>query len=184
VRVLHASPQVRDRIVQLGKDRSNPGLHRLRLVEVQVGGTWRPYLTNVRDPEVLSTADVVDLDARRWKIEAAFLRTTRLLGLSSLWSGASNGIAMQVWATWLRSGVLVDLTDAVAEDLDQPLDALSLELVDRGLYHFTTAVHPGNGPVPPVTFGVRSLTCDQSTQVLPYERQRGHPPDLAFGRHR
>lgn len=148
VRVLHDSPRVRDRIVKLGMYRSNPCTHPVRLIEVQVGGSWRPYLTNVLDPAVLSAADVVDLYGRRWKIEEAFLVTKRLLGLSYLWSGAYNGIALQVWATWLLYGVLVDLTDAVAEELDQPLDALSLEMVYRGLYHFTVAFQAGTATDP------------------------------------
>ncbi|HEY7029697.1 MAG TPA: transposase [Thermomicrobiales bacterium] len=139
VRVLHESPSVRDRIVQLGAYRSNPCTHPTRVVEVKVGKTWRPYLTNVLDPAVLSVADAVDLYDRRWKIEEAFLVTKRLLGLSYLWSGAANAIALQVWSTWLLYAVLVDLSDAVAEELGQPLDAMSLEMTFRGLYHYTSA---------------------------------------------
>jgi hypothetical protein len=142
-RVLLETPTARDRVVRLGKYRSNPCRHPVRLVEVQVRGTWRAYLTNVLDPGVLSAADVVDLYARRWKVEEAFLLTKRLLGLSYLWAGAFNAVAMQVWATWLLYAVLVDLTDAVAEELDQPLDALSLEMAYRGLYHFTVAFQQG-----------------------------------------
>lgn len=37
----------------------------------------------------------------------------------------------------------VDLTDAVAEDLNQPFAALSLEMVYRSLYHFTQTYHRG-----------------------------------------
>jgi hypothetical protein len=148
VRVLHASPHVRDRIVLLGKYRSNPCAHPVRLVEVQIGGSWRPYLTNVLDPQILPAGAVVDLYARRWRIEEAFLLTKRLLGLSYLWSGAYNGIALQVWATWVLYAVLVDLTDAVAAELDQPLDALSVEMVYRGLYHFTVAFQAGTATDP------------------------------------
>ena len=135
-------------MVRLGRYRSNPCRHPVRLVEVQIGGTWRAYLTNVLDPQALPAADVVDLYGRRWKIEEAFLLTKRLLGLSYLWSGASNAIATQVWATWLLYGALVDLTDAVAEELDQPLDALSLEMVYRGLYHFAVAFQQGEATDP------------------------------------
>ena len=39
--------------------------------------------------------------------------------------------------------VLVDLTDAVAAVLEQPYQALSLEMVYRGLYHFTQAAQRG-----------------------------------------
>ena len=148
VRVLHESAQVRDRVVKLGRYRSNPCAHPVRVVEVKIGTTWRPYLTNVLDPQVLSVEDVVDLYGRRWKIEEAFLVTKRLLGLSYLWSGAYNAIALQVWATWLLYAVLVDLTDAVADKLGQPLDAMSLEMTYRGLYHFTSAFHRGEATDP------------------------------------
>jgi hypothetical protein len=139
VRVLHASASVRDRVVKLGLYRSTPCTHLVRVVEVKTGKSWRPYATNVLDPAILSVADIVDLYGRRWKIEEAFLVTKRLLGLSYLWSGAYNAIAVQVWSTWLLYVVLVDLSDAVAEDLGQPLDAMSLEMTFRGLYHYTSA---------------------------------------------
>ena len=38
---------------------------------------------------------------------------------------------MQRWATWLLYAVLVDLTDAVAEALEQPMAQVSLEMVYR-----------------------------------------------------
>jgi hypothetical protein len=46
---------------------------------------------------------------------------------------------LQVWATWLFYAVLVDLGDAVAEELALPFDRISLEMVYRGLYHFPVA---------------------------------------------
>jgi Transposase DDE domain len=142
-RVLHASPTARDRIIRLGKYRSNRCAHPVRLVEVRVGTTWRTYLTNVLDPATLSLPDVVDLYSRRWGIETAFLLVKRLLGLSYLWTGAVNGIAMQVWATWLLYAVLVDLADDVADTLGVPLERISLEMVFRGLYYFGLAAARG-----------------------------------------
>jgi hypothetical protein len=50
---------------------------------------------------------------------------------------------MQVWATWLPYVVLVDLTDAVAEALNQPFAAISIEMVYRSLYFFTNDRHRG-----------------------------------------
>lgn len=148
-RALVSTPQVRDQIITLGQYRSNPCRHPVRLVEVLVHGTWRSYLTNVLDPAVLPTADVVDLYARRWKIEDAFLLVKRLLGLAYLWSSAFNAIQLQVWATWLLYAVLIDLSDAVAEELSLPQDRISVEMVYRGLYHFTVAYSQGqaNDPV-------------------------------------
>ena len=80
---------------------------------------------------------------QRWRIEDAFAIVKRLLGLAYFWSGSSNGVQVQVWATWLVYAVLVDLTDAVAAELEKPFQALSLEMVYRGLYHFTQASQRG-----------------------------------------
>jgi hypothetical protein len=43
---------------------------------------------------------------------------------------------------------LVDLGDAVADQLSLPIDAISLEMIYRGLYHFYVArqQRTGNGP--------------------------------------
>jgi hypothetical protein len=137
--VLLETTLVRDRIITLGAYRSNPCQHPVRLVEVCVGGTWRGYLTNILEPGRLSPADVVDLYGRRWRLEDSFLLVKRLLGLSYLWTGAFNGIALQVWATWLLYAMLIDLSDAVAEALGLALDQISVEMVYRGLYHFSLA---------------------------------------------
>src|SRR5215203_7181245 len=80
---------------------------------------------------------------QRWRIEDAFNIVKRLLGLAYFWVGSMNGVMVQVWATWLLYAVLVDLTDAVAEDLKKGVDELSMEMVYRGLYHYTQAYHRG-----------------------------------------
>ena len=69
---LTRTPRLRDTVIRLGRYRSNPCTHPVRLIEVQIGATWRGYLTNVLDPTILSPADVVDLYGRRWRIEEAF----------------------------------------------------------------------------------------------------------------
>jgi Transposase DDE domain len=107
-RVLINRPHVRDRIVHLGKYRSNPSTSSVRLGEVYVGGAWRASLTNVLDPQRLSVVDVVDLYQYRWQIETAFLLVKRLLDLAYLWVGSLNGVHLQVWATWLFYAVLID----------------------------------------------------------------------------
>lgn len=67
----------------------------------------------------------------------------RLLGLSYLWTGFLNGIKLQIWGTWLFYGVLVDLGDAVADEMSLPFESISLEIIYRGLYHFQVAHHKG-----------------------------------------
>jgi hypothetical protein len=57
-------------------------------------------------------------------------------------------VKLQVWATWLFYAVLVDLGDAVAEELALPFDCISLEMVYRGLYHFTVAYDKGKATDP------------------------------------
>lgn len=72
---------------------------------------------------------VRDLNGRHSRIEEAFLLGKRLVVLTYLWTGAANSTRIQVWATRLLSSALVDLSDAVAEELDQPLDRMSVEMV-------------------------------------------------------
>lgn len=149
-RVLHTSADLRDRIVWVGSSAESRCLPALRLVEVRHQGRWYRYLSNVLDPAVLPAPYVVALYWQRWRIEDAFNLVKRLLGLAYFWTGSANGIQVQLWATWLVYAVLIDLTDAVADVLDVPFHALSVEMVYRGLYHFTQAYHRGDAvePVP------------------------------------
>jgi hypothetical protein len=148
IQVLTDTACLRDCLVQFGQSRGYPCKHPLRLIEIRVGTQWQRYLTNVLDPSLLAPRDALDLYAQRWRIEDAFLITKRLLGLAYLWTGAFNGIAVQVWATWLLYAVLVDLGDAVAQERHLPLDQISLEMVFRGLYHFTMARQRGEADDP------------------------------------
>jgi len=141
--VLVERPQVRDRVVHLGKYRSNPSVYPVRLIEVYVNGAWRQYLTNVLDPQRLSVLEVVALYERRWQIEIAFALVKRLLDLAYLWVGSLNGVQLQVWATWLYYAILIDLCDDVAEALQLPLDRISVEMVSRSLYFYVSACNRG-----------------------------------------
>ena len=137
--VLLEGGQVRDRIVHLGRYRTNPSTYPVRLIEIQLRGVWHSYLTNVLDPQRVSIVDVVALYEARWQIENAFLLVKRLLGLAYLWVGSSNGVQLQVWATWLYYAILVDLCDDVAELTGLPLERISLEMVSRSLYFYVQA---------------------------------------------
>ncbi len=108
----------------------------------------RSYLTSVLDPEILPPYVIIDLYQKRWRIEDAFNTVKRLLGLSYLWTGSINGIKLQIWATWLFYAVLVDLGDAVAEELSLPFERISLEMIYRGLYYFHTASTRGEASDP------------------------------------
>ena len=104
---------------------------------------WHSYITSVLEPTVLPPYVVADLYRKRWRIEEAFNLVKRLLGLSYLWTGSVNGIKLQIWATWLFYAVLMDLGDAVADELALPVDRISLEMIYRGLYHFSVARQKG-----------------------------------------
>lgn len=141
--VLRRTAHLHERLVWVGSGPQSCCTHLLRLVEWQHQGKWYRYLTNVVEPKLLPAEYVVALYWQRWRIEDAFNVVKRLLGLAYFWTGSINGIQVQVWATWILYAVLVDLTDAVAEALKQPFQALSIEMVYRGLYHFTQAHHRG-----------------------------------------
>lgn len=143
IQVFTSNNSVKDQLIKLGTGRNNTPILTLRLVSIRAGKTWYSYITSVTDPKILPPYVVADLYQRRWRIEEAFNTVKRLLGLSYLWTGSINGVKLQVWATWLFYAVLVDLGDAVADELSLPFDRISLEMVYRGLYHFTVAYDQG-----------------------------------------
>ena len=137
-RTLQRTATLHESIVWIGHDETR---HQVRLIELLYHGLWYRYLTNELDATRLPALDAIALYGQRWRIEEAFNVVKRLLGLAYFWSGSLNSIALQIWATWLLYAVLVDLTDAVADELKQPFAAVSLEMVYRSLYFFTQAYH-------------------------------------------
>jgi len=138
--VLHRSATIHDRVVWIGK---NDTRQQVRLIEVLYKGKWYRYLTNELDPLKLPMAYAVALYWQRWRIEDAYNVVKRLLGLAYFWNGSQNAVELQLWATWLLYGALVDLTDDVAEALNRPFSAISIEMVYRSLYYFTQARERG-----------------------------------------
>lgn len=137
---LAATAHLRDEVVWIG---SGADRQQARLVQVLVGSTWRRYLTNELDPQRLPAAMVAALYAHRWRIEEAYALVKRLLGLAYFWTGSANGVALQLWATWLLYAVLIDLTDAVAAQLQRPFAELSVTMTYRSIYYFTSAHQQG-----------------------------------------
>ena len=168
--VLGHTAEIRDRLIILGGE-NGACTHPLRLIEVHFGSTWYRYLTSVLDPTILPASMVADLYRRRWRIEEAFLTVKRLLNLAYLWTGSLNGILLQVWATWLFFALLIDLGDAVAEELMLPFDRISLEMVFRGLYHFTQAHHRGEATNP-----IKYLAAPENRDLGVVKRLRKKPP--------
>jgi hypothetical protein len=143
VQVLQRSATLHDEVIRLGSG-SGACTHPMRVIAVQYRGKWYRYLTNETDPARLPAASVVALYWQRWRIEEALNVVKRLLGLAYFWAGSINAVQLQLWATWIVYAVRIDLTDAVAEELRQPVAALSVEMVYRGLYHFTQAQQRGD----------------------------------------
>jgi hypothetical protein len=59
--------------------------------------------------------------------------------LAYLWVEDSNGVEIQIVATWIFYAVLNDLCTQVSVALRQPLETLSLEMAFRGVYHYAQA---------------------------------------------
>jgi hypothetical protein len=143
VSILTQSSTHKDTLIRLGTGYQGNPILDLRLIELRHGRNWYRYLTSVLDPNVLPPFVVGDLYSRRWRIEESFLLLKRLLGLSYLWTGSINGIKLQMWATWLLYAVLIDLSDEIADELTLPINSISIEMVFRGIYHFTQALNQG-----------------------------------------
>lgn len=157
--ILTKTDSVRDSLIRLGSGQNGAPILEMRLIEVRVERTWHRYVTSVLDPHVLPPLVVADLYRRRWRIEDAFHTAKRLLGLAYLWTGSVNGIQLQIWATWLFYAILVDLGDAVADAMALPFERISLEMLFRGLYHFTQARHKGKA-ADPITYFADPLNND------------------------
>ena len=171
-RTLLKTERVREYIIKLGGPTSQCQ-HLLRLIEVRYGTKWYRYVTSVLDPNILPAVYVADLYRRRWRIEEAFAVLKRLLGLSYLWTGSINGILLQVWSTWLFYAILIDLADAVAEELMLPFDRISLEMVFRGMYHLIQAYNRGEATDP-----VKYLAAPENRDLGVVKRLRRKKPDL------
>ena len=143
VQVLSQGAYYRDEMIQVGLYRSHPCTHPLRMVSVLWQGTWYRYLTNVLDPQQLSARQVCELYRRRWRIEDAFALTKRVLDLAYLWTGSTNAVQLQIYATLIFYAVLLTLCQQVAEVLGEPLERISVEMVFRALYHYGQAVQRG-----------------------------------------
>jgi len=139
-KVLQRDARIHDQIVWIGQDEAR---QQVRLIEVLYQGKWYRYLTNELDPLKLPVAYVVALYWQRWRIEDAYHVVKRLLGLAYFWSGSQNAVELQLWTTWLLYMALIDLTDDVAQEVQKPLNAISIEMVYRSLYFFAKARQQG-----------------------------------------
>lgn len=174
ITTVHDTASLHDRIVWLGA--GNRRCQRaMRLVEWLHKGRWYRYVTNVVDPKQLPAQYAVAVYWQRWRIEDAFKLAKRLLGLAYFWVGSINGVQLQMWATWLLYAALVDLTDAVAEELNRPFQALSMEMVFRALPHFAHAYEKGRATDP-----VRYLAERAKLMGIIKQKRGPSPGELIF----
>jgi len=96
VRYFQRTSQFLDALIWIGDGAAR---QQVRLIKVLYQGVWHAYLTNDLDPARLPAAYVVALYFQRWRIEDAYHIAKRLLGLAFFWTGAENGVELQVWAT-------------------------------------------------------------------------------------
>jgi len=129
--VLTSSANIRDRIVYLGKYRSDRAKYPIRFVEIRIRGVWWGYLTNVLDPKMLPPKDVWALYSQRWTIEKAFAAIKRALGMAYLRASHTNGVLIQVWCTLAVYQVLQDLRLDIAAANGWPDDDVSWEKLTR-----------------------------------------------------
>lgn len=103
-----------DGLVWLGAYRADRAKHAVRLVTFRVGNTLHRYMTNVRDPRLLSLPEMAGLYAHRWDIEMAFKLIKRELDLHLFWSAKPAVILQQVYAVLTISQVLLGLQMEIA----------------------------------------------------------------------
>jgi len=131
--------------VRLGKERYGPLEVAMAWAETPKAEAWFVASDEVAEHQTLADYGL------RMDVEEAYSLVKRLLGLAYFWTGSANGVALQLWATWLLYAVLIDLTDAVAARRCLPFAALSVEMTYRSIYYFTSAHQQGKAS-DPVTY--------------------------------
>jgi len=140
--VITDTANLKDRIIYLGKYRSDRAAHPVRLVEMRIKGTWWRYLTNVHDPKMLPPEKLWALYAQRWNIEQSFAALKRSLGMAYLRASHTNGVLIQVWCTLAVYQVLQDLRLDIAASQGWPCDDVSWEILMRRIAWY--AGQPGD----------------------------------------
>lgn len=133
VHTLYKNEEVLDALVWLGKHQARAG-RMARLVRVRVGGcVTHEYVTNVLDPTQLPIGDLVELYARRWDIELAFLLLKEHLHLHLWWQSKLTGILQQVWACLIIAQLVQAMRMEIAARAQVDPFEVSMPLVVRSL---------------------------------------------------
>lgn len=131
IAVLGNSHHYRDRIIWLGKHKSDRAAHPVRLVEILIDGVWYGYITNVLEPSRLNAHQVWALYSMRWTIEMCFAAVKRALNLAFLRPTLPNAMLIQIWSTLIVYQVLQDLRLEVAACAGWKEDEVSWEMLMR-----------------------------------------------------
>lgn len=200
---LYAAGDTRDELVWLGAYRADRAQHLVRRMQFVVKDTVYAYLTNVRDPQRLSIADIAHCYARRWDIELAVKLAKRELGLHLLWSAKTTVLLQQVWGVLIIAQILQALRVEIAGRAGvDPFD-VSMPLMVRYLPRWAAqgedpidhAVRRGSGMGlirPARRIVIRAPTPDLAEYVLPppelvsertprYARRNCGPRTVAYG---
>jgi len=141
--VLADKAHYRDRIVWLGKNRSDRAARPVRYVEILIEQKWWGYVTNVLEPSRLNAEQIWRLYSQRWTIEMCFAAIKRSLRLAWLRPAAHNAMLTQIWATLIVYQVLQDLRLDVAQAAGWKEDDVSWEMLMRRIGWY--AEHPAEG---------------------------------------
>jgi hypothetical protein len=143
----------------------------LRYIRLKRGRVVYELLTNVLDPEKLSSVTAMDLYPRRWDIERMFFDLKAVLGLHRFYAANPNAVAMQVFAVaMVYAAMRVAQADAAVQGEVAPEDLSPKKLFSRvaqscatvaGVelgYLWTCQQNPGRRLKPPVLEGRPEFT--------------------------
>jgi hypothetical protein len=159
-----------DGIVWLGAHRADRAKHAVRLVQFRQGQTLYRYLTNVRDPRLLSPAAIARLYARRWDFELAVNTIKSHLGLHLLWSAKPVVIHQQVLAVLILAQILQALRLEIAGRAGVDPFEVSLPLLIEYLPQFA---YRGLDPIDAFLTNAREVGF-----IRPSSRTVIHAPDI------
>ncbi len=124
-----------DALIWLGAYNADKAKHLVRLIQFEHAGICYRYVTNVRDPALLSMSDAARLYARRWDIELAFKMLKGELGLHLWWSSFPILVLQQLLCAFILAQILHALHLRVAAEAGVELFAVSLPVLVKLLAH-------------------------------------------------
>jgi hypothetical protein len=160
-----------DGIIWLGKYRADRAKHAVRLIEFRVGATRHRYITNVRDPRLLTPRMAAELYLRRWDFELAVNTGKTHLGLHLLWSAKPAVIELQLLAVVIMAQIVQALRLEVAGRAGVDPFEVSLPLLIEYLPIFAAR---GLDPVEGFLTNAREVGF-----IRPSSRTRIQAPDIA-----